>query len=415
MVKKIKLSHLRNVVIGLLLLILGGVAGYRYAQSGGLDSRIPLSQVFNTEVPADRQDEVDFGVFWEVWGYLDRTYLHPEELDAKELVGGAIQGMTQAVGDPYTAYLPPVDNQRNAEDLSGSFYGVGIELGYIDETLAVIAPLSGTPAEEAGIEAGDLILHVTDETKNLNEDTTNWTLNEAVEKIRGKKGVPVTLTLMRKNDAGGYEEPFQIEIKRGEIVVESVDLEFIEQDNKRVAHLKVTRFGERTTDEFDQAVGEILGQGHQLDGILLDFRNNPGGFFDVAIDLASEFIENGVVVTQKGRYSEKNFTADGPARLRNFPLLVLVNQGSASASEIVAGALRDQLGARLIGQKTFGKGTVQDRHELSNGGGLHVTIARWLLPSGDWINEDGIPVELEVKDDPETEQDEVLQRAIEEL
>lgn len=415
MVKKIKLSALRNFVIGLLLLVLGGTVGYRYAQSGGVDSNIPLSQVFNTEVPANKKKEVDFGVFWEVWNSLDQTYLYPEELDAKKLVGGAIQGLTRAVGDPYTAYLPPQQNQRSAEDLSGSFYGVGIELGYIDETLAVVAPLNGTPAEAAGIQAGDLILHVADPTKDLDEDTTNWTLNEAVEKIRGKKGVPVTLTLLRKDEEDQYGEPFQVEIERGEIVVKTVELEFIEQADKRVAHLKVTRFGERTAGEFDQAVVEILGQGYELDGILLDFRNNPGGFFDVAIDLASEFIEEGNVVTQKGRFTERNFEAEGSARLRNFPVLVLVNRGSASASEIVAGALRDQLGAKLVGEKTFGKGTVQDRHELSNGGGLHVTIARWLLPGGDWINEDGIPVSVEVKDDPETEEDEVLQRAIQEL
>jgi carboxyl-terminal processing protease len=415
MVKKIKLSALRNFVIGLLLLVLGGTVGYRYAQSGGVDSNIPLSQVFNTEVPANKKKEVDFGVFWEVWNSLDQTYLYPEELDAKKLVGGAIQGLTRAVGDPYTAYLPPQQNQRSAEDLSGSFYGVGIELGYIDETLAVVAPLNGTPAEAAGIQAGDLILHVADPTKDLDEDTTNWTLNEAVEKIRGKKGVPVTLTLLRKDEEDQYGEPFQVEIERGEIVVKTVELEFVEEADKRVAHLKVTRFGERTAGEFDQAVVEILGQGYELDGILLDFRNNPGGFFDVAIDLASEFIEEGNVVTQKGRFTERNFEAEGSARLRNFPVLVLVNRGSASASEIVAGALRDQLGAKLVGEKTFGKGTVQDRHELSNGGGLHVTIARWLLPGGDWINEDGIPVSVEVKDDPETEEDEVLQRAIQEL
>ncbi len=415
MAKKIKVSVLRNFVIGLLLLVLGGTVGYRYAQTGGIDSNIPLSQIFNTEVPTDRQEEVDFGVFWEVWGYLDRTYLHPEELDAKELVSGAIQGMTRAVDDPYTAYLPPKDNQRSTEDLSGAFYGVGIELGYIDETLAVIAPLKGTPADAAGLQAGDLILHVTDSTKDLDEDTTNWTLNEAVEKIRGKKGVPVILTLLRKDEEDQYGEPFQVEIERGEIVVKSVELEFIEEADKRVAHLKVSRFGERTADEFDQAVIKILGQGYELDGILLDFRNNPGGFFDVAIDLASEFIEEGNVVTQKGRFIERNFPAEGSARLRNFPVLVLVNRGSASASEIVAGALRDQLGARLVGEKTFGKGTVQDRHELSNGGGLHVTIARWLLPGGDWIDEDGIPVSIEAKDDLETEEDEVLQRAIEEL
>lgn len=417
MVKKIKFkfSDLRNLILGLLLLILGGVVGYRYGQQRAVDSRVPLSQIFNLEIPDDKQNKLDFGVFWEVWNYLDQSYLEPEKLDAKEMVNGAIRGMTQAAGDPYTTYLPPKDNQRSAEDLSGSFYGVGIELGYIDKTLAVVAPLKGTPADRAGVEAGDLIVHVKDEAKDLDEDSGQWSLNKAVEEIRGPKNSVVTLTLLRKNGDGQYEQPFTVEIKRGEIVVESVELEFLEEGDKRVAHIKVTRFGERTEAEFDQVVQKILSQGYQLNGILLDFRNNPGGFFDVAIDLASEFIESGVVVTQKDRFSERDFKVEGKARLTKFPLLVLVNRGSASASEIVAGALRDRVEAKLIGEQTFGKGTVQERRELSNGGGLHVTIARWLLPGGDWINEEGIPVAIEVSDDRETEEDEMAQRALEEF
>ena len=413
--KKISAADLRNTSIGLLLLILGGVVGYRYGQSGIEPEKIPLSQIIKTQAPEEKQN-VDFSVFWEVWGYLDQTYLDSDQLDAREMVNGAISGMTSAVGDPYTTYLPPKQNQRSAEDLAGSFYGVGIELGYIDETLAVVAPLNGTPAEKAGVQAGDLILHVKDDNKNLDEDTTGWSLNEAVEKIRGRKNTQVTLTLLRKNgEENNYGDPFDVNITRGEIVVESVELEFVEHEGKRVAHLRVFKFGERTPKEFNQAVGEILSQGHQLDGILLDLRNNAGGFFDGAIDLASEFIENGVVVTQKGKFTKQDFNAEGKARLAQFSLLVLVNRGSASASEIVAGALRDQLDAKLVGENTFGKGTVQDRRKLSNGGGLHVTIARWLLPEGDWINDTGIPVDVEVTDDRETEQDEVVFKAIEQL
>ena len=413
---KIKVSkfELRNLAIGLLILILGGVVGYRYGQTGLVPTKVPLSQIIKTQAPAERQN-VDFSVFWEVWGHLDQTYLDSDQLDAREMVNGAVSGMTAAIGDPYTAYLPPKQNQRSAEDLAGAFYGVGIELGYIDEVLAVMAPLSGTPADKAGVQAGDLILHVKDDNKNLDEDTTGWSLSEAVEKIRGQKNTHVTLTLLRKNGEDKYDDSFEIDITRGEIVVESVKLEFVEHAGKRVAHLKVSKFGERTPKEFDQAVGDILSQGYQLDGILLDLRNNAGGFFDGAIDLASEFIEDGVVVSQKGKFTQRDFNAKGKARLTKFPLLVLVNRGSASASEIVAGALRDQLEAKLIGENTFGKGTVQDRRELSNGGGLHVTIARWLLPKGDWIHETGIPVDVEIKDDRETEPDEVLLGAIEEL
>lgn len=412
--KKISPATLKNIILGVLLLGLGGVVGYRYGQVGSNPVKIPLSQIINTQAP-DNKQSLDFGTFWEVWGYLDQTYLDPEKLDAKEMVNGAISGMTSAVGDPYTTYLPPKQNQRSAEDLAGAFFGVGIELGYIDETLAVVAPLKGTPAEKAGIQAGDLILHVKDKGKDLDEDTVGWSLNEAVEKIRGKKGTPLTLTLLRKNGDNQYGDPFDVDISRGEIVVESVELEFVEHDGKKVAHLRVSRFGDRTQSEFDQAVSQILGNGYQLDGILLDLRNNPGGYFDGAIDLASEFYSGGVVVSQKGKFTKQDFKTNGKARLTKFPILVLVNRGSASASEILAGALRDQLDIKLVGENTFGKGTVQDRRELSNGGGLHVTIARWLLPDGGWIHEEGIPVDVEVKDDRDTQEDEVILRAIEEL
>jgi carboxyl-terminal processing protease len=164
--QKISTGYLRNLTIGLLLLILGGIVGYRYGQSGIELNKIPLSQIIKTQAPEERQN-IDFSIFWEVWGYLDQTYLNSDQLDAQEMVNGAISGMTAAIGDPYTAYLPPKLNQRSAEDLAGSFYGVGIVLGYIDETLAVIAPLNGTPAEKAGIQAGDLILHVKDDNKDL--------------------------------------------------------------------------------------------------------------------------------------------------------------------------------------------------------------------------------------------------------
>lgn len=428
----------QQLVIGLLLLSLGGVVGFRYGQLGQYPGQASLVQVINAD--SKQAESVDFGVFWEVWQYLDQTYLEQDKLDAAQMVNGAVSGMTASLGDPYTVYLPPKKNERSAQDLAGAFYGVGIELGYIDDTLAVMAPLSGTPADKAGVEAGDLIIHVKDSAKDLDEDTFGWSLNQAVENIRGPKNSPITLTLMRKkgeveieNKANQgenlngetisepqYGEPFEVEIRRGEIVVKSVELEFengvgANGEQKRVAHLRVYKFGERTPAEFEEAVDQILAQKGEISGVLLDLRNNAGGFFDGAIALASEFVENGVVVTQKGQFTKKDYQARGKARLSGIPVEVLVNKGSASASEIVAGALRDQLGAKLIGENTFGKGTVQDRRELSNGGGLHVTIARWLLPKGSWIHETGIPADITIKDNPETEIDEVVLKAIEEI
>lgn len=423
---KLTWKLIKTLLISSLLLILGVVVGYRFGTTGKLPfgltkpfqaisekathSSSLANLVGNPEPPVDK--EVDFDIFWEVWSFLERDYLEPEKLNTTQMVDGAIAGMTASLGDPYTMYLPAQDNLRSGEDLAGSFYGVGIELGYVDSTLAVVAPLNGTPADAAGIQAGDLILHVRDDAKNLDEDTTGWSLDEAVNKIRGKKGTEVVLTLWRKDNGG---EPFEVSIRRGEIVVESVKLEFITHNDKRVAHLKISRFGDRTQSEWNQAVTKILAERGNLAGVILDMRNNPGGYFDSSIDIASEFMKNGTVVSQKGKVRSKAFSSSGKARLFNFPLVVLVNRGSASASEIVAGALRDNLGVKLVGEQTFGKGTVQDRRELSNGAGLHITVGRWLLPSGDWINKEGLPVDVEVKDDRETEEDEALLKAIEEL
>ena len=256
--------------------------------------------------------------------------------------------------------------------------------------------------------AGDVIAHVKDERNGLDEDTTNWTLDKAVEHIRGPKGSPVILTIYRKGDT----ETREITVVRDEIVVKSVTLEFPVVNGKTIAHIKLARFGERTLSEWDSAVKEILAKKNSIAGVVLDMRNNPGGFFDVSIDVASDFVKNGVIVSQKSKFNTKDFSTTGTARLANIPTMVLVNQGSASASEIVAGALRDDLKLKLVGEKTFGKGTVQDRRELRDGSGLHITVGRWLTPAGNWIHDDGLAVDVEVKQNYDTPEDEVLIEAV---
>lgn len=416
--KKITFSTLRNLAIGVLLFVFGVVIGQRYRNRISLIS----PQISTTQLPsplgklvgslAPPEDKlVNFDIFWEVWQILESEHIEANEFKTQEMVDGAIQGLTRATGDPYTVYLPPNDNKRSGEDLQGSFFGVGIELGYIDGVLGVVAPLDGTPAQLAGIEAGDLILHVKDEQKGIDEDSSSWSLIEAVENIRGPRGSTITFTLFRE----GRDDTFEVTVRRDEILVDTVNLEIIEYENKKYAHLRVSRFGGRTKEEWDEAVGTILSQKPKIAGIVLDLRNNPGGYFDRSIDLASDFIQNDVVVSQKGKFFKQDYQTKGVARLRDYPLVVLVNRGSASASEIVAGALRDDLGIKLIGEQTFGKGTVQDRKELSNGGGLHITVGRWMLPKGDWIHDEGIPVDIEVEPNRDTEDDEVLQRALQEF
>ncbi len=371
-------------------------------------------EAFSSQSRPQSVEKLSMPQFWEAYAYLKRDYLEPEKLEnTSKLIDGATGGMVASLGDPYTMYLPPKDNKRSNEDLAGKFYGVGIELGYKDGVLAVVAPLPGSPAERAGVEAGDLILKVKDQARNFEEETTSWSLNKAVENIRGEKGTVVTLTLYRKGE--NEDRPFDVDITRGEIVVHTVELKFVKLGGKQVAHLKLMRFGGNTDVEWQAAVKQILTKRSELDGVVLDLRNNPGGFFNEAIEVASTFIPSGLVVKQEGRYQDQVFKVTGKAFLKDLPLVVLVNKGSASASEIVAGALRDRLKVKLVGEQTFGKGTVQDLRELINGGGMHITVARWVLPSGDWINEKGIPVDVQVKDDPKTELDEVLVAGVKQL
>lgn len=425
---KLSLELIRTFVVSFLIFVLGAIVQYRYDMVQALpfdfSGNSPVSndtkgstlvKLLNTEQPSSK-DGVDFSAFWQAWDVLEAEYNEPEKLDSEKMVDGAIGGMVASLGDAYTMYLPPEDKVRSGQDLAGSFYGVGIELGYVDGILAVMAPLDGTPASQADVQAGDLIVRVKDPAKNIDEDSSSWPLNKAVDTIRGPKNSSVTLTLVRRGKEQNAEvKPFDVTLQRQEIIVKSVELSFEEQAGKRVAHIKLSRFGERTDAEWREAVTAIQKERGNIAGIVLDMRNNPGGFFDEAIKISSDFIKSGAVVSQHGRFSNQTFDSNGTGRLVGIPVVVLVNGGSASASEIVAGALRDQLKSKLVGQKTFGKGTVQDRRELRNGGGIHVTIAKWMLPGGEWIHEEGIPVTVEVEDNRDTKEDEQLLKAIEVL
>jgi len=415
-------AFIRTTIFAILLITLGLIMGFRYASEGSLfGQKISFFETLNKKTQtsnlsklmdgSSKSSSVSMNTFWEVWQLVERDYLETDKIDESKMMDGAVSGMVAGLGDPYTMYLPPDDNAKAEEDLAGSFYGVGIELVYIDGAVGIMAPLADSPGEKAGLLAGDIIIHVKDDSKKLDQDTTDWTLDDAVKNIRGPKGSPVILTVYRKSDSSSKD----ITVLRDEIIVKSVALEFVEINGKKIAHLKISKFGERTLDEWNTAVNEILGKKNQIAGIALDMRNNPGGFFDVSIDVASDFIKSGVVVSQKSKYTTKNYNSTGTARLANIPTVILVNKGSASASEIVAGALRDDLKIKLIGEKTFGKGTVQDRRELSNGGGLHITVGRWLTPDGNWIHEEGIPVDVEVAQNYDTTEDEVLQKSAEQF
>ncbi|MGB9637497.1 MAG: S41 family peptidase, partial [Microgenomates group bacterium] len=337
----------------------------------------------------------------------------------------AISGMVASLGDPYTVFLPPAENQTAKSDLRGDFEGVGIQIDYKqtadsqndsdkDKKLVVVAPLAGTPAERAGIKAGDVILRIVDEARKIDKSTQGISLPEAVDLIRGPKGSVVRLTIQRE----GVEKPFEVALKRETIVVKSVELKFQENNGKAVAVLKLSRFGERTEAEWKEAVASIKGQeakNKNFAGIILDLRNNPGGLLQGSVFIASEFLARGIVVQQdKGVDGKEVYEVDRHGLLLKEPLVVLVNGGSASASEIVAGALQETGRARLVGEKTFGKGTVQEAEDLPGGAGLHVTVAAWLLPSGKSIDKQGVKPDIEIKnEEKDLSKDAQLQKAIE--
>lgn len=367
------------------------------------------SVTINRETPPQYQN-VDFDLFWKVWDTLTLSYYDKSKINAGTMVYGAISGMVQALGDPYTSFLAPEENHVVQEDLGGSFEGVGIQIGFKGTQLAVLAPLPGSPAEEKGIKAGDYIIGIKDELKEVDRGTVGINLSEAVQIIRGPAGTPVKLILLRE----GEDEAREVEVVRKKIDVPSVTLNYL-QDEK-IAQVRLLKFGAETKDEWDKAVREIIGK-PSVEGIILDLRNNPGGYLDSAVEIAGEFLSNGsvAVIEERGTGEKNEFKVRGFGLLTKKKVVVLVNEGSASASEILAGALRDVAKVKIVGETSFGKGTIQEPRQLEDGSGLHITIAKWLTPSGFWVNEKGLTPDFEVEDNPDTGEDEQLKKAEEVL
>jgi carboxyl-terminal processing protease len=383
------MSKIRNIFLVLALTALVSLVSFRLGERN-------VVKDFNVA----GGNQMDMSMMWKVKARLQQLFLERDKMNDKDMVNGAISGMVASLGDPYTVYLPPKDNKSANEDLAGKFGGVGISLGYKDKNLAVMTPLVKTPAERAGILAGDLILKITDKVKKVDKDTQGISLNEAVELIRGKVGTEVTLKMYRE----GKKEAFDVTLKREDIVVPSLELEWKTKDGKKVAWIKLYKFSEQLNQDWTDVVNKInqeKGKGN-VAGIVLDLRNNPGGFLQGSVMVASDFIKDGVVVSQESSDgSKEKYTVDkSKGRLLNDKMMVLVNGGSASAAEILAGALKEYKRAKLVGEKTFGKGTVQQPEDFPDGSGLHVTIAKWLLPNGVNIHKVGVDPDVEVKYEP---------------
>ncbi|MFA6250987.1 MAG: S41 family peptidase [Candidatus Shapirobacteria bacterium] len=375
------LRVIRNTVILATLVILAAVIGYTFGQRS----------------VTVQSGQLELGMMWRVKDKLAEVFLEREAMDDKTMTYGAIKGMVDSLGDPYTVFLTPDENKNQNEDLAGEFGGVGIQLGYKDGTLAIMAPLAKTPADRAGLRAGDLILKIMDKANNIDKDTAGISLNEAVLLIRGKIGTEVTLKIFRDD----IKETFDVTLKRENIVVASIEMEWKEVAGKRVAWIKLNKFTERLYLEWPEIVNKILAvnSGSDYGGIVLDLRNNPGGYLQASVMVGSEFINEGMIVTQKASDgSEEEYPVDKSRRkLLEDKMVILVNGGSASASEILAGALQEYKRGKLVGEKTFGKGTVQQPENFRDGSGLHVTIAKWLLPSGKNIHKEGVTPDFEIK------------------
>ncbi|MBI2598732.1 S41 family peptidase [Candidatus Curtissbacteria bacterium] len=388
-------------LIGIVFFALGFAVGQKKI---AIEKRGFVPQItFTNQIPAKNQT-VDFSLFWDVYEVLPQKFLDKEVFDGQKILYGAIAGMVKSLGDPYTAFLDPKQNRAVSEELAGSYQGVGIQIGFNKEKrLVVIAPLDGTPAEAAGIKAKDLILKI--DTR----DTFDLTLPEAVDLIRGEAGTKVKLVLLRE----GEDKPYEKEIERAQINVRSVVVEYRDAKRGKVAVMRVSRFGDKTDSEWDNAVLEVSAQ--NVSGIILDVRNNPGGLLTSGIHVGSEFIKGTVVGQQTADGKITQFGADHAGKLLSKPLVVLVNGGSASAAEIVAGAIKDNSRAKIIGEKTFGKGSVQDVVPFAGGSSLHVTFAKWLTPRGNSIHNVGITPDIIIEAKDEGDLDTQLEKALEAL
>ena len=337
----------------------------------------------------------DLKVLTDVIGYIQKDYV--EETKSKDLVYGAIKGMLETL-DPHSAFMPPNMYKETQEETKGRFEGLGIEITMKDGVLTVVSPIEDTPAYKAGILAGDQILKIN------GESTKNLTLMDSVKRLRGPRGTKVTITIMRE----GFTKPKDYTLVRDVIPIRSVRHELLE---KHYGYIRISQFQEKTDADFEKAMKTLEEESKgTLKGLILDLRNNPGGLLDQAIKISDRFIDSGLICSVEGRKEEQKmkFYAHPDGNLARYPLVVLVNGGSASGAEIVAGAIQDQGRGILVGTQTFGKGSVQTIIPLKDGSGLRLTTARYYTPSGRSIQAKGIVPDIIVKLTKPEEEKEVV-------
>ena len=390
-----------------ILLSLGLILGaFSFGTYVGYSKRPEVEKVFsviNKEVPSD--NKVDFNSFWKVWNLLNEKSIYAKKVSDQDRVYGAIEGMASSLGDPYTVFFSPKENKLFNDEIHGSFGGIGAEIGIKDKLLTIVAPLKGTPAFNIGIKSGDKIIKI-DKT-----ETNDMTVDHAISLIRGPKGTVVTLVILRP----GERVTREFKITRDDIQIPTIDTE-LRPDGIFV--IKFYSFSENSDNLFRLVINDFITSGSNK--LILDMRGNPGGYLDAAVNIGSWFIDEGKIIVSEDFGENRKpifYRSHGPKLFDDkLNLVVLVDGGSASASEILAGALKEHGVATLVGQKTFGKGSVQELISVTEDTSLKVTVAKWLTPNGLSLSDQGLVPDVEVKitdKDIEAKKDPQLDKAIE--
>jgi carboxyl-terminal processing protease len=393
------MKPIKHIFACAVLVIVGGVLGWQATIQGWVDD---FGGDTDHTIDSSLYEEVDLDLMWTVWGILDSDYLHDDLLDSEMMVYGAVKGLVNALDDPYTVFMDPEETEQFSQSLEGQLEGIGAELTVEDGLLIIVTPLKNSPAEKAGLIPGDVIYQIDEEY------AIDMSFFEAIMNIRGEAGTPVTLSIIRES----LDEPFDATIIRAEIDIESVTKEVLEDD---IVYLSVNQFSDTTSTEFGKAISDLILD--EPEGLIIDLRYNGGGYLDIAVELLSYLLESemsAVEIREKNPLLSETLYTNGGKKLLDIPLVVLVNEGSASASEIVAGAIQDYDRGIVMGTQTFGKGTVQEVEFLEDGSSIRLTIAEWLTPEGRAIQDVGLTPDVIVElyeDDLVNEYDRQLEEA----
>ncbi len=336
----------------------------------------------------------------EVWQLLEQQHINRSDLDSDKISEAAIRGILESLDDPYASFLDAEQFSMESQDVHGSFEGIGAHVGILDEKITIIAPMPDSPAEKAGIRSGDIILGIN------GDSTADTTLLEAVSKIRGEKGTTVDLLILHANEP----IPVTITVRRGVIQIDSVTFQLMPND---IGYIHISNFTESTKSEVEGALREFEEE-TTSGALILDLRNNPGGLLNSVVDVTSLFIDDGLVLYEiDGSGARKDWPVRNNRRKQDYPMVVLINQFSASASEVLCGALMDHERATIIGTKSFGKGSVNILRSLSDGSGIYFTVAHWFTPKGTLIEGSGIEPDVVVDISPDTLNDIQIEKALE--